>query len=192
MKKPSDPAIFMNSTIVLMVLISLTCFTFYYGNKTDSNVVLWTGIVAFMIVYHFWLRLIMGNVTKLLSISPDFLLFREAPFEKKLYRLLRVKKWKGKALTYNPEEFSLKERSLEQIAATIRKSEIDHWINELISLSSILFAFLWGNWWIFILTAVIAMLFDAQFIVIQRYNRPRIMRLIKRYAAPADASSITI
>lgn len=56
----------------------------------------------------------------------------------------------------------------------------DHWINEVISLVSILFSLLWGELWIFVLTAVFAMLFDAHFIVIQRFNRPRILRILKK------------
>ena len=91
-----------------------------------------------------------------------------------------VKKWKGKALTYNPEAFSLKAHTLEEIADTTAKSEADHWINEIISLTTLLFAIPWGMLWLFALTAFLAMVFDAQFILIQRYNRPRIVKLMKR------------
>ena len=60
------------------------------------------------------------------------------------------------------------------------KAELDHWINQLISLSTLLFALIWGQLWIFLITALLAMAFDSQFIIIQRYNRPRIVGLIKR------------
>jgi len=40
----------------------------------------------------------------------------------------------------------------------------------------------WGQFWIFLATSVAAMLFDAQFIIIQRYNRPRLIRLAERKA----------
>lgn len=60
------------------------------------------------------------------------------------------------------------------------KSEVDHWINEAISLSTMLFAIIWGEFWIFCLTAVAAMIFDSQFIIIQRYNRPRIVKILER------------
>ena len=96
-----------------------------------------------------------------------------------------MKKWKDKALTYNPELFSLRDYSLEEVANTMSKAECDHWINELISLTTLLFALLWGELWIFAITAFAAMLFDAQFIVIQRYNRPRIERLLKKQKAIA-------
>ena len=60
------------------------------------------------------------------------------------------------------------------------KAETDHWINELISLSTMLFPLLWGAPWLFISTAVVGMLFDMQFIVVQRFHRPIIMRVIDK------------
>ena len=180
--KKSGPALFMCLVIVITLIISITCFILYYGNIYKNNLILWTGITAFTIMYHFWVRIIMGNVSKLFKkyINYKQWLFKERKFEKKLYKILRVKDWKGKALTYNPESFSLKEHSLEEIANTMAKSEVDHWINEAISLSTMLFAILWGDFWIFCLTAVAAMIFDSQFIIIQRYNRPRIVKIIDR------------
>ena len=41
------------------------------------------------------------------------------------------------------------------------------------------FGLLWGKTWIFVLTAIAAMIFDAQFIVIQRYNRPRMIKVLE-------------
>ena len=178
--KKSGSAIFMYCVIGVAVAVSVVCFTLYLANVSKNAVILWTGIVAFTIMYHLWMRLIMGNVNKLFNIKYTQWWFKERAFEKKLYKFLRVKKWKGKALTYNPELYSVKDNSFEDIASTTAKSETDHWINELISLSTVLFSIWWGAFWIFFVTAIIAMLFDAQFIVIQRYNRPRLVRMIER------------
>ena len=93
---------------------------------------------------------------------------------------MRVRKWKEKVLTYDPQAFSVQDHSLEEIANTMAKAETDHWINELISLSTLLFALLWGQFWIFLITAIAAMLFDAQFIVVQRYNRPIVLRVLEK------------
>lgn len=180
--KKSGPAIFMYCVIGLAITTSIICFILYYRNIYKNNVILWTGITAFTIMYHFWVRIIMGNVSKLFKkhISYKQWWFNEKSFEEGLYKLLRVKEWKGKALTYNPESFSLKEHSLEEIANTMTKSEVDHWINEVISLTTILFAIPWGKLWIFLITAIVAMIFDSQFIIIQRYNRPRVIKLIEK------------
>ena len=178
----SGPALFMYSVIGVTLITSIVCFMIYYSNINKSAVILWTGIVAFTIMYHFWVRIIMGNVSKLFKkhINYKQWWFREKKFEKRFYELLHVKEWKGKALTYNPESFSLKEHSLEEIANTTMKAELDHWINEIISLTTLLFALIWGELWIFLITAIIAKIFDGQFIVIQRYNRPRIAKILEK------------
>lgn len=180
--KKSGPAIFMYCVIAVTIIISIICFSLYYGNNYKNGIILWIGITAFTIMYHFWVRIIMGNVSKLFkkNINYNQWWFKEKDFEKKFYKALGVKKWKGKALTYNPESFSLKEYSLEEIANTMAKSEVDHWINEVISLSTLLFAIPWGQFWIFLITAIAAMVFDSQFIIIQRYNRPRIVRILEK------------
>lgn len=180
--KKSKPAIFMYSVIAITLMLSIICFTLYYCDIYKYGVVLWTGITAFTIMYHFWVRIIMGNVTKLFKkyINYKQWLFKERKFEKSIYKKIKVKEWKKNALTYNPETFSLKKNSLEEIANTMAKSEIDHWINEIISISTISFSLIWGQFWLFFITAIFAMLFDSQFIIMQRYNRPRVIKLMEK------------
>jgi len=177
-QKKSGAAIFMYCVIAISLALSAICFTLYYTKTKQSSMILWVGIVSFMIMYHLWMRIIMGNVTKLFKIHHSQRWFKERAFEKSLYSFLCVKKWKDRALTYNPELFSLKSYSLEDVANTMAKAEADHWVNEIISLSAILFSLIWGKVWIFALTSFAAMIFDAQFIVIQRYNRPRILKIL--------------
>ena len=178
--KKSGSAIFMYCVIAITLITSIVCFTLYYGEFYKSTVILWTGITAFTIMYHFWVRIIMGNVSKLFKkhINYEQWWFKEKKFEKRIYEILRVKEWKDKALTYNPESFSLKQHSLEEIANTMVKSELDHWINEIISLTTLFFAIPWGQFGLFLISAIVAMIFDAQFIVIQRYNRPRVVKIL--------------
>ena len=180
--KKSGPAIFMYCIIGITLITSIICFYLYYGNIYKTEITLWIGIISFTIMYHFWVRIIMGNVSKLFKryINYKQWWFKEKSFEKGLYKILRVKEWKDKALTYNPESFSLKEHSLEEIANTMVKSEVDHWINEVISLSTLLFIIPWGRTWAFVISAAVAMIFDSQFIIIQRYNRPRILKILER------------
>ena len=179
----SGPAKFMYSIIALTLISSITCFYLYYSGIYAENWVLILGVVVFTIMYHFWVRIIMGNVSKLFKkhINYNQKWFKERKFEKKLYKLLKVKKWKGKALTYNPEQFDLKENSLEELVCTMTKSEVDHWVNEIISVTTMFFGFIWKELWLaFIISAIAAMIFDGQFIIIQRYNRPRVLKILKK------------
>ncbi len=178
--KPSGPALIMYGIIGVSAVLALLCLTLYYSGVSPSSAILWTGIVFMTIYYHLQLRLLMGNVTKLIKFSPESFFFREKPFEKKLYKFLKVKKWKGKALTYNPELYDVSTRTPLQITNATLKAEADHWINILIAFSTAVFGIIWGNLWIFLLTAFLASLFDLQFIFIQRFNRPRLLKLSKR------------
>ncbi len=179
-KKPSFSAILMYCIIGVALLICAVCFALYYTEILHIPVLLWVGITCFTIMYHLWMRLIMGNVSKLFKVSYKSWWFKEKSYESGLYSLLRVKNWKGKALTYNPELYDVKNRTLTQIADTTAMSELDHWINVGISSTTLLFGLIWGQLWIFALTAFLASLFDSQFIIIQRYNRPRLIKLIDR------------
>jgi len=181
--KISGPALFMYCVIGICLITSIVCFNMYYRGISTNYLVLLIGIVTFTIMYHFWVRIIMGNLSKLFKNNINYKqsFFKERKFERSLYKFLCVKDWKGKALTYNPESFSLKEHSLEEIANTMTKSEVDHWINEIISLVSILFSLIWPNlFWAFLISAIAAMIFDSQFIIIQRYNRPRVLKILQK------------
>lgn len=178
----SGPAIFMYSVIAICLIVSSICFGFFYTGTTDSIIVFWIGMVTFTIMYHFWVRIIMGNVLKLFKkhITYKQYFFKEKKFEKKFYDLIKVKLWKDKVLTYAPQEFDLKENSLETVANNMAKAELDHWINSLISISTIFFGFISNVFWPFVVSAIFAMAFETQFIVLQRYNRPRVVKIIER------------
>ena len=178
-RKFSGPAVFMYSSVAVVALLSAVMFGLYYGGICKNCAVLWIGVVSFMILYHFGLRLIMGVFTKRIGIEYTHPFFRQRKFEKKLYKLLRVREWRDKVLTFEPDEFLMSKRTLTQIANTMAKAETDHWINEIISVTAIFFSLIWGMFPIFLITSVAAMLFDAQFILLQRFQRPKVVRLIE-------------
>lgn len=95
----------MYSVIVLTILVSVLCFSLYYSNTYKSSVVLWAGIVSFMILYHFGLRIFMGNVTNKLKINYSHPLYKTRKVEKSLYKLLKVRNLKDKVLTFEPEKY---------------------------------------------------------------------------------------
>jgi hypothetical protein len=179
-KKLSGPAVFMYSVMALVAVVSAVCFTVHYAEIFEHGAVLWTGIVSFMILYHFGLRIFFGEITKRFKIDYNHPFYRQRAFEKRLYKILKLRKWKDKVLTFDPEAYDFKNRTLDQLATTMSKSELDHWINEIISVISVLFLFVWGCPSAFLISALLAMLFDAQFIVVQRYNRPIVLRLMER------------
>lgn len=182
-KTRSGAALFMYATMAVAALISAVGFFCYYTGCLKSEVLLWCAIVCFMILYHFGLRILFGLISARLPIDYRHPFFAPRPFERHVFRLLRVRQWKDRVLTFDPDSFDLKRRGLAAVCHTMAKSEVDHWINELISLFSLLFALLWGQFPIFLITALAAMAFDFQFILVQRYNRPIAVRLLQRREA---------
>lgn len=169
--------------IVSGASLALMFVFFFLMVNTNKGVFATLGITAMTICYHFTMRLVIGNITgsiKLSEFDPNSFRFRERGFERKLYKLLRVKKWKRFAPTYDEREFSVKDRSFDELARTTCRAETTHWLCAAASLVSICFAVWFGSLVVFIITGVLGALVDLVFVTLQRYNRPRFMRLAER------------
>ena len=68
-QKLSGPAVFFYSTIALTAVSAGTFFFLYYTGISAHDVILWGGIVSFMILYHFGLRILFGEITKRIKID---------------------------------------------------------------------------------------------------------------------------
>lgn len=148
------------------------------------------------ILYHFAVRLAVGAaVDSLTENGVDYRSrwFRQSPAEKALFRLLKVHSWKLKLPTYTPEKFSLTKNSPEQVLCNMCAAEIIHEVNIPASIIPVILSvavpFLRSTLLVFVLTSAAAALFDLMFVVIQRYNRPRMLRLIQRKSR-ADVNNI--
>lgn len=111
---------------------------------------------------------------------PDSWWFRPRAWEAPLYRFLRVKAWKKSALTYDPREFSLREHTPEEVINNMCHSEAVHELSAALALAAPLLSVPFGAFPIFLLTALLAAGVDLAFAAIQRYNRPRLMRIRDR------------
>ena len=158
---------------------------FILMSNTHKNVFLTLGITSMTICYHFTMRLVIGSVMARISLSqfdPDSFRFRERGFERKLYKALRVKKWKKFAPTYDDNLFDLTKNPIDNVIGETCRAESVHWLCAAAGLASIALTSVFGSLIAFLITGIISALVDMVFIVIQRYNRPRLMR----YAAKRD------
>lgn len=141
------------------------------------------GITAMTVCYHFTIRLVIGNIVDaVMRNEADWRKpwFREKPFEKKLYKRLRVSRWKNRLPTIDENAFAFGKTPTERIIGATCQSEIVHELDILASLAAILFAIPFGDLWVFLITAVLGAAFDLVFVIMQRYNRPRLLRALKR------------
>lgn len=145
---------------------------------------LFTLAVTFGVTfYHFSARLLVGAILRARyhnCMDYNRKWFQSHPFEERLYKKLKVKQWKNRMPTYDPRSFSLKESSLTGIAQATCQSEIDHEINVIISFLPLFLVPMLGSFWAFFITSLLAALYDLTFVVIQRFNRPRILKLIEK------------
>ncbi len=144
------------------------------------------------ICYHFSMRLAIGNILHPLHrhpINTEHFWFRQKQFETKLYSALKIQKWKILMPTYNPEYFSLKKHTPSQIVKTMCVSELVHECNVVFSFVPLLAVPVFGAFWVFFFTSLASSCYDMLFVLLQRYNRPRMQRLASKSDARLKRTS---
>ena len=150
---------------------------------TDRRVFLPIAITLGTVAYHFVMRLIVGYaVNGIMHNHADCgrRWYQLRDFEEKLYRKLGVKTWKEKLPAYDPSLFSVKDRTFDEIAQATCQAEIVHEIIAALSFFPIIASVWFGELAVFLVTSVLAACFDLMFVMMQRYNRPRIVKLAER------------
>ena len=107
--------------------------------------------------------------------------FCEKSFESKLYSLIRVRRWKKHLPTYSPDTFDTSKKTVEELIGATCQAEIVHEIIMVLSLLPIALIPVLGGAIALISTSFLSMLFDSLFVILQRYNRPKLIRAINRY-----------
>ncbi len=137
------------------------------------------AITALTICYHFTMRLCVGILIPK-SIRHDAAWFRVHPWEMSLYRRLKLRKWKKYVPTYHLDSFSLSQNTPEQVISNMCQSEVVHEVIMLLSFVPLLFTLAFGEFFVFFFTSILAAATDGIFVALQRYNRPRMQRLLSK------------
>lgn len=175
----------MKSTAAAAFLLTAV-FSLLY-RLTGWGWILSGAITAFTCCYHFAIRLLVGTLVPHWIRNPmQHRWFHPKAFEAKLYEVLKVKCWKDHMPTYDPASFSLRENTLEQVVHNCCVSEAVHEVIILFSFVPLVFAHWWDAFPVFLITSVLAALFDCSFALIQRYNRPRLVRILAKKEAKAQ------
>lgn len=106
--------------------------------------------------------------------------FRECNWEKHFYDFIKVKQWKTRVGTYDKKLFAGKNLSKEKLVMTITQSELVHEIVFLLSFCPIYLAKTFGHTPLLVVLCIIFAAANLPFIFIQRYNRPRVMKMQER------------
>lgn len=145
----------------------------------------WIGLaVTFCtFAYHLVMRLAVGLCFSLAMGNRADLgrrWFQPRRGEAELYRRLGVKRWKKLLPTYEPESFDPTLHSWEEIAQATCQSELVHETIMLLSFVPLAAIPRFGTAGVFVATSVAAALFDSLFAMAQRFNRFRLVRLLRR------------
>ena len=182
-KKISFPFVMKSTALitsaVTVLLAVLYCVCPYGG---ILNCAISFGTTA----YHFGMRLLVGHlVLKTTGYRFDYhdRWFSPRKWETSFYRLLRVKKWKHGIPTYDPKSFSLKAHTPEQVIRNMCGAEIVHEIIIIFSFIPVSFSLVFGELPVFIVTSILAAMYDSIFVIVQRCNRPRLMRILEKQEA---------
>ncbi len=166
---------------LIFVALTLGCDFLYFGTK--NALVLTLAITFGTSSYHFVMRLAVGKcVDALLHNRVDYTKrwFRPLSWEGRFYRFLQVKKWKKHLFTFDPDAFSFEKRSVEEVIGATCQAEIVHEIIIVLSFVPLLFTIPFGAFFVFLGTSVGAALMDSAFVILQRFNRPRLISLLER------------
>ena len=140
-------------------------------------------VTAGTISYHLGVRLLIGHAFDIAwSRRADRRSTGRQPaqWEQALYRRLHVRRWKKKLPTYTPALFDPTCRSWAEIADAMWQAERIHEANMVASFVPLFFSVWFGAIGAFAATSVLAAGYDLLFVVVQRYDRPRVSRLMAR------------
>jgi len=132
------------------------------------------------IFYHLGARLAVGALfQRVMANRADYSKkwYQLRPWESRLYQKLGVKSWKNKMPTYYPAQFSPKLHTWDEIAQAMCQSELVHEVNVVISFFPVIASRWFGSLPVFAVTSVLAAAFDLMFVMMQRYNRPRVIKI---------------
>lgn len=138
--------------------------------------------------YHFVMRLTVGYIVpKLTDYDFDYRhrWFQSGSWEPAFYKKLNVRRWKGKIPTYAPQQFSLTENTLHRVIQNMCGAEVCHEVIMVMSFLPLLTVPVFGAFPVFFITSLLAALYDGIFVMAQRYNRPRLVRIYEKQEAKA-------
>ena len=141
------------------------------------------AITTGTVFYHIGIRLLVGwAFDRFMDNQADYRKkwYQVSNWENAVYKKLQVKHWKRHMPTYDSSLFDPTLHSWEEIAKAMCQAELVHEVNIAASFVPILLAVWVGALPVFVITSVLAAGYDLLFVMLQRYNRPRVLRLAMR------------
>ena len=153
-----------------------------YG-LTAGAVLLPLAITCGTVAYHIDMRLLVGLAFRTAMRNRADCgkpWYQVGQREMALYERLRVKRWKGRMPTFDRTLFDPRVHTWEEIAQAMCQAELVHETIAVLSFLPILAGIWFGEYPVFIVTSVLSAACDMVFVIMQRYNRQRVTKLLNR------------
>ena len=150
---------------------------------TSSGILLPLAITSGTIAYHFVMRLMVGlafHATMRNKADYRKRWYQVSKREMAVYEKLKVKQWKRRMPTYAPALFAPRLHTWEEIVQAMCQAELVHETIAVLSFLPILAGIWFGEYPVFIVTSVLSAACDIVFVIMQRYNRQRVTKLLNR------------
>ena len=168
-------------TIGLMVITLMLMLVYF-----DTDAAVWKAftVISGTLFYHVGIR---WGILALIDYGPEDWfdwrrwIYTPRRYEKALYDKLRVGDWKAYVPVLRPSLYSPREHSWDDILLTMCQTEFAHALGALGCLiPMILGPLLFKGFWAFFITGLLLILAEMCFIIVQRYNRPRVIAMLRK------------
>lgn len=168
--------IFISELLLIGFVVFYAVFLFSRTNAFFKITVLF-GVL----LYHCVMRLFLNWFCKNLKSRPwnnTNKWFRERKFEKAIYNILNVSKWKDSVPNYDPEDFDVRSKKLSKIISNSCRVEVTHLAIIVLGFLPVLLPLFMtgGSFWAMFWIGVVAGICELPFVIVQRYNRPRMLK----------------
>ncbi len=166
---------------IVLMFVFLALFV-----RSHNDAMLIIGVIMLNASYQLITRLLVGSICEGVfenGINSSLEWFGTTDFEGRFYGSIGLKYLKRNLPKFERTDFSLARQSIQDIIDAGCEIEAEHEINIGVSMLGMLPALMFGNVWVFAVTAVGAVIYDLLFIAVQRYNRPRLERVLEKRRA---------
>lgn len=133
--------------------------------------------------YHFTMRLLVGFAVMRIRrgrTKEDRKPFSLHAAERRFCEKIRIKKWKRFAPTYKKELFCVERSDLKPLMHAMVDAQIGHSIMAVLSLAPMFLSGVLGGFAAFLSTSLLFCCFDLGFVMLQKYNRARLSRVLQK------------
>lgn len=154
--------------------------------KTACRLLLSLAITFGTASYHIIMRLLVGLSFQAVMqnrAEPGRRWYRVGKREMAVYETLKIKRWKRKIPTFDNALFNPQLHSWKEIAQALCQAELVHKTIMILSFLPIAEGIWFSAYPVFIITSVLAAGYGLLFVMMQRYNRQRVLTLLAHKSA---------